>query len=335
MVRYGCLLLPLVCLGLSSCTVSRPEGAMTLQEIRIRDPFILADKNTKTYYMYAQMGNLRNVTHRKRGVEAYTSKDLQYWYGPQPVFVMPDDFWGREAVWAPEVHKYNGRYYLFVTFTSDKPLPEVPNRPKNRLRGTSILVADSPAGPFLPFANKPHTPNAWMALDGTFWVEDGKPWMVFCHEWIQVTDGTMEAVRLADDLSQTIGNPITLFKASQAPWIRTPSDVDSQYQGNSWFGYVTDGPFLYRTKTGRLMMIWSSFGEEKYAVGLAWSESGGITGPWKQMDKPLFKANGGHAMLFKTFNNKLMLVLHQPNTSPMERAKLLELKDTGDRLVMK
>jgi hypothetical protein len=28
-----------------------------------------------------------------------------------------------------------------------------------------------------------------MALDGTLWVEDGVPYMIFCHEWIQITDG--------------------------------------------------------------------------------------------------------------------------------------------------
>jgi len=41
--------------------------------------------------------------------------------------------------------------------------------------------------------------------------------MVYAHEWIQVIDGTMEAIRLKDDLSDSIGEPIHLFKASDAP----------------------------------------------------------------------------------------------------------------------
>jgi len=41
--------------------------------------------------------------------------------------------------------------------------------------------------------------------------------MVFCHEWVQTTDGTMELVRLRDDLSDVAGKPITLFRATDTP----------------------------------------------------------------------------------------------------------------------
>lgn len=79
-------------------------------------------------------------------------------------------------------------------------------------------------------------------------------------------------------------------------------------------------------------MIWSSFGAQRYAVGMACSLSGKIAGPWKQMDELLFAANGGHGMIFKTFDDRLMLVLHQPNSGEKERAHFFELEDTGDRL---
>ena len=46
-------------------------------------------------------------------------------------------------------------------------------------RATQILASESPEGPFKPFANKPHTSENWMSLDGTFWVEDGVPYMIF------------------------------------------------------------------------------------------------------------------------------------------------------------
>jgi hypothetical protein len=71
-------------------------------------------------------------------------------------------------------------------------------------------VADTPEGPFTAIENKPHTPEEWSSLDGTLWVEDGIPYMVFCHEWTQVVNGTMELVQLEDDLSAPIGHPITL-----------------------------------------------------------------------------------------------------------------------------
>ena len=40
-----------------------------------------------------------------------------------PAWAVPAGHWGRETVWAPEVHRYQGKYYLFVTLTSSDTLP--------------------------------------------------------------------------------------------------------------------------------------------------------------------------------------------------------------------
>jgi len=111
-----------------------------------------------------------------------------------------------------------------------------------------------------------------MSLDGALWAGDGVPWMIFCHEWIQIEDGTMGLVRLKPDLSGAPGSPKTLFQA---------------------------------------------------------------TGPWKQIPEPLFKAGGGHGMIFETFDGRLMLVLHQPNSGGNERARFFELEDTGGAIRLK
>ena len=95
-------------------------------------------------------------------------------------------------------------------------------------------------------------------------------------------------------------------------------------------GYVTDGPFLYRTKTGRLLMIWSSFGAGGYTTGVALSQSGAVRGPLTQVPEPLFAGDGGHGMLFTRFDGTLMLTLHQPDRSPEERARLFEVEDVGE-----
>ena len=303
-----------------------------LNDIHIRDPYILADAGSQTYYMYASKSNR---TDSKLGVEVYKSKDLKSWEGPIPVFNVTPEFWGNQKVWAPEIHAYKGKYYLFVTFTSNKKLKQIEGRPEIVNRASQILVSDSPEGPFKPFANKPHTPEEWMSLDGTLWVEKETPYLIFCREWIQVTDGTIELLKLKKDLSAPVGKPKTLFAATQAKWVKSLGDVGVTYENKLRHGYITDGPFIYRTKTGKLLMIWSSFGEEKYAVGLAKSESGSIKGPWKVIQEPLFKANGGHGMIFKTFEGQLKLVLHQPNTNPLERARFFDLEDTGELLRLK
>lgn len=302
-----------------------PE-TVKLADIRIRDPFIVADQASGNYYMYAQMGNREGAG--EKGVEVYSSRDLENWSGPEPVFIIPGDFWADYQVWAPEVHKYRDSYYLFVTLSSRDTLPtprpyQTEEWPALVKRATQVLVSDSPEGPFSPFENKPHTPVDWSSLDGTLYVEEGVPYMVFCHEWTQVVDGTMELVRLKEDLSGPSGEPRTLFRAGDAPWV-TPLHEH---------GKITDGPFLHKTGSGKLLMIWSSFGNSGYAIGQAVSESGSITGPWIQ-EKLVFSENGGHGMIFRTFEGELMLVFHQPNSSPLERAQLYRIREANDLLVL-
>jgi len=313
---------------------SAEAGSMLRSEVRIRDPFVLADPETKTYYIYSSTDWGSETEQKRKAVVVYRSRDLEHWEAPTPVFEVPEDHWARETIWAPEVHRYRGRYYLFVTLTSKDTLPTPQGRPQNLKRGTEILVADRPEGPFKPLARGPQTPLDWMSLDGTLWIEDGVPYMIFAHEWIQIMDGSMEAVRLKEDLSASAGEPVTLFHASEASWVRCRGDLGELFQGKRYHAYITDGPWLYRTKSGRLIMLWSSYGPQKYATGLAVSESGKLSGPCVQQSEPLYPGDGGHPMLFETFDGRLVMAIHQPNRK-VERARFFEMEDTGDALRIK
>lgn len=56
--------------------------------------------------------------------------------------------------------------------------------------------------PFVPLSDGPVTPADWECLDGTLYVAaDGTPYLVFCHEWLQVKDGEMCAMPLTPDLT--------------------------------------------------------------------------------------------------------------------------------------
>ena len=136
----------------------------------------------------------------------------------------------------------------------------------------------------------------------------------------QVTDGAVGFVRLKDDLSDIDGEPKNLFRASYVnhTWGR-PIPPDGS-------GYVTDGPFVYKGKTGKLYMIWTT----NNSCGIAISDSGKIAGPWRQQDEALI-TGAGHGMIFKTFEGVPMLALHAPywgDTHP----KIFELEDTGETL---
>lgn len=301
------------------------SAELSSDDFRIRDPFILVDSEQSVYYLYAQAGNRSGSDYK--GVEVYLSRDLEKWSRPTPVLVIPKE-WRVTKVWAPEVHRWRDAYYLFVTLTfRDKvasPPPVEKNWPPMERRGTWIFRSENPTGPFEPLAKESQTPSDWLALDGTLWVDDGTPWMIFCHEWVQLIDGTIDAVRLTDDLSARVGEPKTILAASSAP-----GAVTEKLRGK-----VTDGPFLYRSqKSGALFMIWSTFlvGGRDYSVLWVRSDSGRLDGPWTE-SKPLFVNHGGHGMIFTDLKGTLRLALHQPNCGAPERFRHFPLFDDGKTL---
>ena len=310
---------------------------LALSDFYAHDPFILADKANKTYYLYTAMGPRQSPTGRA-GVIVYKSADLKSWEGPHVVFTVPDGLWANPAdgAWAPEVHPYRGKFYLFVTLHNNAKLLDEPTpvthpiyqgKPApHHLRGTQIFIADSPDGPFQTLGAASATAPEFMALDGTFYVEDGVPYMIYAHEWIQTLDGTMEAIRLKPDLSGSVGRAFYLFKGSDAPWLSEQQEASAKART-----YVTDGPFLYRTKNHKLVMLWSSYRNGLYMEALAYSVSGKLKGPWRQ-SAPLVGNDSGHGMLFHTFDNQLMLVLHRPFRQA--HAKLFQMRDTGDSIAV-
>ncbi|QOR70631.1 family 43 glycosylhydrolase [Ruania alkalisoli] len=292
-----------------------------LAEIQIRDPFVLPTPDGE-YYLYGSTD--ANIwSGPGTGFDTYRSTDLEHWEGPIPAFRPPPGFVGTTQFWAPEVYAYRGRYVMFATVNG----PEV-------MRGTHALIADTPAGPFQPHSDGALTPPAWQCLDGTLFVDaDGDPWMVFCQEWQQVHDGGMHAVRLTPDLRAAAGRPQFLFNASEAPWARDlrPSMTAEKAATYRFACYVTDGPFLHRTPDGTLLMLWSTMGATGYTMGLARSSSGHVTGPWEQLAEPLWDRDGGHGMVLRTHDGRLLVTWHEPNDTPNERAVLREIVEDGGR----
>jgi Beta-xylosidase len=295
--------------------VSHHMPMLTKDQIQMRDPFVLPHEADGTYYLY---GSTDADIWKAKGVgfDAYRSKDLVNWEGPFPAFRPTPAFWADLNFWAPEVHPYHGRYYMFATFKAE-----------GVCRGTQILVADTPLGPFIPHSDGPVTPRDWECLDGTLFVDDeGVPWIIFCHEWVQIKNGTVCAQRLSPELDHANGEPVVLFAANDASW------VDPVHSNRHGTGYVTDGPFAYRCDNGELLLLWSSFRQGKYAQATARSTSGRIVGPWVHDPEPLFDSDGGHGMIFRTFAGDRYLALHTPNSTPDERPIFIPLQERDGRL---
>ncbi len=222
--------------------------------------------------------------------------------------------------WAPEVHKYNGSYYMFTTYKS-----KITNR-----HGCVILKSDSPEGPFVEITNGHITPADWDAIDGTFYVDpDGQPWMVFVHEWVSMPGGvgSFAAAKLSDDLTHFISEPIELFKADEPAWA---------------VAGVTDGCWMYTTREGELLMVWSNFDAHGYTVAVARSSNGRLDGEWIHEEKLLYSKlmtgqyDGGHGMVFTDTDGQMYLSFHSPNAAEgnrKEKPVFLALEEKDGKLI--
>ncbi|GAB4037425.1 glycoside hydrolase family 43 protein [Spirosoma jeollabukense] len=293
-----------------------------LDSIRLSDPFILADKKTATYYMTGTGGMM------------WKSKDLKTWTGPFIVAKTDPESWmGKNPmIWAAELHQYKGKYYYFATFTNREVKIDTVGENVIERRASHVLVSDKAEGPYVPMKDPTYLPADKPTLDGTFWVDkDGKPYMVYCYEWLQNLNGTIEKIELKPDLSGSIGEGKLLFRASDSPWSR--ENVNGKIGPNK----VTDGPFLFHTGTGRLGMIWTSWIYDVYTQGVAYSKSGTLDGPWIQEADPITPPNYGHGMLFQTLTGNWLMSVHshrKSNGRTVRNPHLLEVDFSGDKLVV-
>lgn len=295
-----------------------------LDAIRLSDPSILADKATATYYMTGTGGMM------------WKSKDLKKWTGPYKVAQTDPESWmgDNPMIWVAELHAYKGKYYYFATFTNRDVMIDTVKGNVIERRASHVLVSDKPSGPYVPMEEATYLPPDKPTLDGTFWVdEDGKPYMIYCHEWLQNLNGTMEKIELKPDLSGSVGEGEILFRASDSPWSKEHNE-EGQVVPNK----VTDGPWLFRTQTGKLGMLWTSWIFDQYTQGVAYSESGTLDGPWIHEEEPITPPNFGHATLFRTFEGQLLMSLHSHKVDENGRyvriPHLFEVDDSGDKLIV-
>ena len=259
---------------------------LTFDELSMSDPFIYPDPVTKTYYLTSSGGRM------------YKSKDLKTWEGPYNIIDIKG-LWLERAGFAAaaEIHKIGDYYYYAGTWSDHSDLiQQVPRRYNVPHNQTYLLRSDKPEGPYTSFAITPgydYQPHDWDCIDGTLYEENGKIYMIFVHEWTQIIDGTMDYIELAPDLSYTVSeHPVTMFRASEAPSCGEMNGLGEATFGLKMPGWVTDGPQMFRTQTGKL------------------------------------------GMLFRTFEGKLLYVVHHVENGGPRKPQFWEVDDSGDKLVL-
>ena len=298
------------------------QYSIPADSIRIRDPFVTVDHDKSLYYIVTA-----TRSNGKFALKAYESKDLKMWKDNGIVYEGNRNFIAKadgkkDSWWAPDTYLYKGHYYTIVTMSCES---------EGLLRCCTLLDGGkNPLGPYRDVFTKKEniglTPVGQQCLDGSLYVDEkGQPWLVYSLEWNgpDVTDmvGETWAVQLKKNLKGRKGNPIRLFRANEATWLT-----------HSKNGMVVDAPFIWKDeKSGKLILLWSSFVDGVYTVGQATSASGKVEGPWVH-EKETIYTNGGHEMLFCDLEGNLKMSLHHNNNDAHLKIVDVEIVDGKVRL---
>ena len=216
---------------------------------------------------------------------------MKNWEGPEGVSdgyaLKKGDSYGSKGFWAPQVFRYNGKYYM--AYTADEFI--------------AIASSDSPLGPFrqhkiakLPAEIKQIDPYV-------FFDEDGKIYLYH----VRLTKGNrLFVAELNEELTAIKESTLRECISATEGWENTAHAEWS----------VSEGPTILK-KGGMYYFFYSAndFRNIDYAVGYATSTS--PYGPWKKYEgnpiisrEPLKHNGTGHGDLFIDKEGKMRYVFH-------------------------
>lgn len=276
---------------------------MTVEELRVRDPFIFVENGK--YFLIGTTGN--DCWISGSDLVLYSSCDLKT-FTRERELVKKGTLDGYTQIWAPELHRYCGKYYIIVSVFR-----------KDLGRGSMVLVSPSLQEAFTPLTGEYITPHGWWCLDATLFVWKNEPYLFFSNEWIRTVnsdgDGSLYVAKLDGELKTLVTVPKKIISGKGCGFAVENVHTDG------FRGYVAEGPFAVE-ENGKIALYWSTFVKEGYCV--AKSIAPDIFGEYG-FDKMIFSSDGGHAMVFDDLSGKRKITLHQPNRSPLERMKTFDL----------
>ena len=257
------------------------------------DPFVLKDDDG-TYYLY----------HTGKGFKVYTSSDLVNWVSLGNA--MPDDGykWAKSHFWAPEVVKYNGKYYLHYT-----------GQGADGVKRIGIARSDNPAGPFRDVSDNAlfGTPPKSVIDSHIFFDDDGKIYLYYSNAMSTNQVGNQRyseiwVVELNPDLYGIAGTPKKLTQPEQ----------DWEYSDKAGDYWNEGAVILKRDELYYLMYSANCFCRSDYSVGYATSES--PLGPFVKYENNPVLSNetvpdkvsgpGHHTVTTSPDNSELIIVYH-------------------------
>lgn len=268
---------------ISVSAVSAKDGRETYTNpiaggtIRMGDPFVMLYENT--YYLY---GTTRNFC-------CWWSKDFADWEYAGPAYRTQQNPWATGSFWAPEVHRYRGKFYLIYSAKGPdrrvSPTQTQDARPKEHM-WICLAASDKPEGPFVD-VKTPLFMDDESCIDGHLFLDDGDvPYIYFTrvgatgNPYASPPTGYMYGktygARLSPDLTQLQGEPVLCVQADQA-W----------EQPESMFSRCNEGAFVFK-RGGRYYMTYSAYHYARPEYGIGCATASSPLGPWtKSPNNPL------------------------------------------------
>lgn len=233
------------------------------------------------YYLSVTTGGEVKIKRAKRLVDLKDAEAVTVYRSEDPK--------QNRDVWAPEFHRFGGKWYLYVTGGGGA-------EPSHRM-WVAEGQGDTPIGPYTFKAKLLTDPkDEFYAIDGhPFRLKDGRMYFVWCGR------------------PSAAGQGLYISKMSN-PWTL---EGPRQYLDVSGLGcqYVREGPETLQ-RNGKVHLVYSACGADTpdYRLGMTVaSEKADLLDPaaWKQHPEPIFSradANGvygpGHNFFFKSPDGK-------------------------------
>jgi xylan 1,4-beta-xylosidase len=286
-MSYLRLYLTLLIFGICTVIYCQEIDSPGYRTITLADPTIFRDKGT--YYLYGTgSGGAANVGS---GFVVYTSADLKIWDGPAGaaggLALRSGDAYGTRGFWAPQVIRYNNKFYM--AYTANEQI--------------GIAVADNPGGPFVNPSMKAIDESVKQIDPFIFIDGDGKKYLYHVR---LINGNRIFVAELNDDLMSIKPETLKECISAEVKWENTA--------GAQW--PVAEGPTVIKHRN-LYYLIYSAndFRNPDYAVGYATSKS--PLGPWtKSADSPFISRsiigeNGtGHGDVLDMGNGDLLYVFH-------------------------
>lgn len=271
--------------------------ASAQQPVEFGDPFILNDHGT--YYLYGTFD-------AQKGIKVFRSKDLKKWTGPVGASggfaLMKGDVWGNTNFWAPEVYRFDNRYYMFFSVEEH----------------IAVATSDKPTGPFVQEKKEPLLPSK--AIDTHLFIDsDGKKYLYY----VAFTNGNVVWMcELNDDLLSVKDNTVRKCIEAEQKW---------EFSKKEPVAKVNEGPFVLK-HNGTYYLVYSAnhFACPDYAIGYATAPAPG--GPWTKYEgNPIVSSSErytgpGHCAFFTDRKGRLNIVYHSHFSSVNVQPRIVHIR---------